>query len=343
MPYSPIVDETIPVWIMQPHPDLTFPSFKMTLCHRDCPSRAFRLFSVSMTPRRHHQASLRRLRIGMMGAAFSACLTVAPNAGAAEGWANFFEAIPLISGVVVYGLARAWMYWLMAGAVLAWILREPLRAASESLDRSVRNGSRNVSKLVWLLPSLHWHLTALACVAVAVVGVGNMSGLSELKNKPSRGIPKPYVASAEERARYAAMIPKVSEDLSWREHSPLKQPWPADEGYLPGFDGSSSVGVKEVAIFKPGSGNSFLIKLCWAGEDPCTPLRLVYLLNQQRFSMRGIAYGNYELRVLNLKTGLAWQSKAFSVRKKPPAKLAAAFEIDTGLKGAAAQIASTDF
>lgn len=270
-------------------------------------------------------------------------MAVAPTAGAAEGWANFFEAIPLISGVVVYGLARAWMYWLIAAAVVAWILREPLRALSESLDRSVLSDHRKVSKLAGLLPSLHWHLTTLAFVAVAVVGVGNTLGLSELKEKPSRAMPKAYIPSAEEQARYAALIPKVMDDLSWREYSPLKQPWPANEGYLPGFDTGASGGVKEVAIFKLGRGNSFLIKLCWVGESPCTPLRLVYLLNQERFSMRGIDNGNYELRVLNLKSGQAWRSKAFSVQKRPPVKLAAAFEIDTGLKGAAAQIALSDF
>jgi hypothetical protein len=312
----------------------------MTFRHHDYLPRAIGFLSLLMTPCWQHQATLRRLRFGLMG---MACLAVAPTAGAAEGWANFFEAIPLISGVVVYGLARAWMYWLIAAAVLAWILREPLRALSESLDRSVLSDHRKVSKLAWLLPSLHWHLTTLAFVAVAVVGVGNTLGLSELKEKPSRAMPKAYIPSAEEQARYAALIPKVMDDLSWREYSPLKQPWPANEGYLPGFDTGASDGVKEVAIFKLRAGSSFLIKLCWVGEGPCTPLRLVYLLNQERFSMRGITNGTYELRVLNLKSGRAWRSKAFSVQKKPPVKLAAAFEIDTGLKGAAAQIALSDF
>ncbi|HNU65562.1 MAG TPA: hypothetical protein PKL42_00440 [Methylotenera sp.] len=252
-----------------------------------------------------------------------------------EGYDRLPEAIHIVFVSMVYVFASRAVYWFVGAAIFAWVLSFLLRLYTKS-DNAYKNSSAEqhqpVNNVVGLLVMVGWGLMFLAVLALIVVGIGRSMGFKDVSTLPKTRY-QPIQISKEERERQASLIPKVVDDMSWKIYSPLNKPWPANEGALENERQEGARGGKyDVAIYKTSTSGSIFFKLCYVVTGRCDGLRHAYMLNQARYTFQNVEDGEYEVRMLNLKTGSAWRSKPFTVPRSSPVKVVAAFQLGDGIK-----------
>jgi len=92
--------------------------------------------------------------------------------------------------------------------------------------------------------------------------------------------------------------------------SPTGQPWPSSSEYLlkQPEDGNS-----EVTIDNMQTGSDMLVELFDLSNRPPTAVRVVFLRAREQFHMNGARSGSYDIRYMNLDTGV--------IRKSEPLRL----------------------
>lgn len=252
-----------------------------------------------------------------------------------EGYDRLPEAIHIVFVSMIYVFASRAVYWLAGAAIFAWALSFFLRlyTKSDSANKKVSAEQHQPeNNVVGLLIMFGWGLMFLAVLALIVVGIGRSMGFKDVSTLPKTRS-QPIQISKEERERQASLFPKVADDMSWKIYSPLNKPWPANEGALENERQEGARGGKyDVAIYKTSTSGSIFFKLCYVVTGRCDGLRHAYMLNQARYTFQNVEDGEYEVRMLNLKTGSAWRSKPFTVPRSSPVKVVAAFQLGDGIK-----------
>ena len=222
---------------------------------------------------------------------------------------------------------RAWGFLYLLLAVLAMVL--PLRLLLHWLGpaKAVTPAQRAVAwcRRICGETILYAGLAALACALA--IGLGLVMGLKAVSlpdvihtlelDKPR--VPTHQMTRAEIKAEQDAK-PKVKDDLSWKQYSPLKRPWPEYEGALYSMGSKLPNAPYAIEIFiggKPTHG--WLIKVCELDNPgPCDG-QVAYILNYTTYRFSQLFEGRYALHILNLQTGQVLESREVRLdNNRPP-------------------------
>lgn len=97
--------------------------------------------------------------------------------------------------------------------------------------------------------------------------------------------------------------------------SPNGKPWPATASYLPGFARKAGGGLSKVTIDNSAGDADVYLKLCSAGYEKCNGLRHVFIPQGNRFTMTGLAAGEYDIRYRDLRSGELARSEPMSLQQ----------------------------
>jgi hypothetical protein len=97
--------------------------------------------------------------------------------------------------------------------------------------------------------------------------------------------------------------------------SPNGKPWPAVSGYITGYPRLNVSGHVAVVTDNSGSLDDVLVKLYDRDRKPMAPVRVAFVRAKDKFTMEQVKPGHYDVRYLNLTTGVIKQSQPLTVKE----------------------------
>jgi len=97
--------------------------------------------------------------------------------------------------------------------------------------------------------------------------------------------------------------------------APNGKPWPATSGYIPGYSRLNVSGHVDVVVDNSGSLNDVVVKLYDRDRTPMAPVRVAYLRAKEKFTMAQVKPGHYDVRYLDLTTGVIKKSQPLTVKE----------------------------
>lgn len=152
-----------------------------------------------------------------------------------------------------------------------------------------------------------WVIGIILSVAIATVFVSNdprrlQSNNHSASTFPAAAQPTAYPKSSAQREHYA--LPPLD---------PYGQPWPTVSGYLIGY--LSEPGNSVVTVDNTQNSSDMRVKLFDRGlKDPAC-VRDLFLRAHDRFTLKNVRPGNYDLRFRDLDSGLTMKGEPFSLKE----------------------------
>ena len=140
-----------------------------------------------------------------------------------------------------------------------------------------------------------WHYGAVA--VAAVVGVG--AGLHALLQP-----------GAVEQIGAATALTKPPGYLR-PPTAPNGQPWPAQSGYVAGYEVLNGGGLSDLTIDNSANDADMFVRVVSLDGPAAVPVRTVYVAPRGQFKIGSLVVGTYDLRYRNLATGGLLRSPAF--------------------------------
>lgn len=247
----------------------------------------------------------------------------------AQGWENLVPLLGLSMLMGIYTVAAKALWWLLGGAVLAWVHHfvkgeafERAQGAFPKADRTAGLPTAGMSA-GWALFIIRWSVTlaALACMPVAFFGhiyLERMHGFRRSAQPPAMS-PAESHAAAVERNKAAP----------WDRQVPNGGDWPRSSGYMEGMPQEASKPGGGVIVLSNAAGDThFYARLCVLNKtrlDPnnhCVPKRHVYVRRGDSVHLSDLApQGLYAVQALDVVSGDAFLSGYIDPRQLGPQSL----------------------
>lgn len=95
--------------------------------------------------------------------------------------------------------------------------------------------------------------------------------------------------------------------------APNGSPWPIQAGEIAGYPVDCADGKSVVTIDNSRNPADVFVKLVWLEKDAATPVRHLYVPAFGMFNCKSVRKGKYELRYLDLSSGLVSRSEPFDL------------------------------
>lgn len=246
----------------------------------------------------------------------------------AEGWENLFPLLGLGMLMGIYTVAAKALWWLLGGAVLAWVFHfvkgeafERTQGAFPKADGAAGLPTAGMSA-GWALFIIRWSLTlsALACMPVAFFGHIYLERMRELRLGA-----QPAMSPAES---HAAAVER-SKAAPWDRQVPNGGNWPRSSGYMEDMpQEASEPGGGEIVLSNAAGDTHFYVRLCVVNKtrlDPsnhCVPKRHAYVRRGDSVHLSDLApRGQYAVQALDVVSGDAFLSDLIDLRQLGPQSL----------------------
>ena len=107
-------------------------------------------------------------------------------------------------------------------------------------------------------------------------------------------------------------------NLFWKRPAiaPNGKPWPRGSEYIEGYAKTNVAGGASVVIDNSGSLDDVFVKLYYRDHNPMVPARVALVRAKAKFTFKQVQPGHYDVRYLDLTTGVIKQSMPIEVTEQ---------------------------
>lgn len=202
----------------------------------------------------------------------------------------------------------------------------------ESIYRPKKASSQNLDKLDKSVIEKHiyknwfWYMLAIAVAMVFAYHSYSRNTYSpfitvpqqhQLHSKPANGKSHNLGGKNGSTAPAAqAGFAGIPDDRFMREETaPDGLPWPAAASYLSGFEQANSTGLSNVTVDNARRESDVLVKLYYLEGDKPRAVRVFFIPARSSFKAEKLTPGLYDLRFLDLQSGLLYRTEPFELQE----------------------------
>lgn len=97
--------------------------------------------------------------------------------------------------------------------------------------------------------------------------------------------------------------------------APNGQPWPNKSGYIKGYKRLFADGLPTVTIDNSQNDSDVFVKLVCLDAQKPLPVRYIYIAPRDKFTMKSIQTGNYDVRYRDIESGALIKSESFQLKE----------------------------
>lgn len=196
-----------------------------------------------------------------------------------------------------------WIHQTELNSIHVGTYQESYTAKSTQAEMNPKNSMPRWKKaLIWTLAAaLRNPRIALAIIVLCAININ--SEYSSREKTPARKYPTAHFANGAEKSK--------------EYKRPLNAPnglfWPDKSGYLRGYDLKNDDGYSTLTINNLKNENDFYVKLTTSSPTETKTVRHLLLKARERFSLKNLSPGNYQIMYLDLDSGHITKSQEFKV------------------------------
>lgn len=155
---------------------------------------------------------------------------------------------------------------------------------------------------------------ALHAVVFAVCSAAFLAAWSINLRQPSMAITRPVVAQSPSQRSELPRVNYVRPSLA-----PNGSPWPSNSALIKGYAYLRANGLSSVTVDNSNNDSDVFVRLVYLHEAIVIPIRSIFIKQGDKFEIKKIEPGRYDVRYQDLGSGLLSRSESFTLEETPTA------------------------